>query len=323
MNRLWLSYGITVVLLGILFGVLSYLTASEKSVKGVNIHSPLPDFLSLPVNDQVSTVSLFTPRVESAQARNAKKPEIMAKAALVYNLTTSRMLFEKNIRQRLPMASLTKIMTAIVALESQNQDDAYVVSKKDLVGENSMGVTPGEKLTFEELLYGLILVSGNDAAEVLASHYPRGRNAFIEAMNKKAKALGLTDTHFTNPTGLQGDGNQYTTVYDLLVITKYALDNLSLFWKIASTVEINLPYSDRHKAFYLYNETNLLTSYPGVKGVKTGYTPEAGLCLVTYLEYGGQRIIAVLLNSNNRRQEMKDLLNYSLALEGITPPLYR
>ena len=221
------------------------------------------------------------------------------------------------------MASLTKIMTAIVAIENRKEDDRYIVKESDLVGENSMGLSSGEVLTLEELLYGLILPSGNDAAEVLASSYPGGRNAFISAMNDKASSLGLTNTSFTNPTGLEGDGKQYSTAYDLLVITRFGLKNFPLFREVVSTVEKEILGNSYHKYFYLYNETNLLTSYPGVRGVKTGYTPEAGLCLVTYLDYEGHEILGVLLGSQNRRQEMKDLLDSSLKLQGVEPPLHQ
>lgn len=183
-----------------------------------------------------------------------------------------------------------------------------------------MGLTAGEKLSLDELLYGLVLNSGNDAAETLASNFTGGREAFIQAMNEKANALGLSNTHFTNPSGLEGDGNQYTTAYDLLVITNYALSNFSEFKKVVGTFSMELPYSTNHKYFYLENETNLLSSYPGVKGVKDGYTPEAGLCLVTYLDYQNHKIIGVILGSGDRRGEMIELLDYSLNSIGITPP---
>ena len=166
----------------------------------------------------------------------------------------------------------------------------------------------------------MLLPSGNDAAEVLANNYPTGRTAFIKAMNNKAKALGMEDTHYTNPSGLQGDGNQYTTVHDLLILTRYALDHYPLFATIVSTLTYDIPQTDTHKAYSLSNETNLLSTYQGVKGVKTGYTPEAGLCLVTYIDYGDHKIIGVILNSQNRRGEMKELLDYSLKSVGVTPP---
>jgi D-alanyl-D-alanine carboxypeptidase (penicillin-binding protein 5/6) len=105
-----------------------------------------------------------------------------------------------------------------------------------------------------------------------------------------------------------------------MVMTQYALGNFPLFDQVVSTFDYDIPYSLKHKAFYLENQTNLLTSYPGVKGVKTGYTPEAGLCLVTYLDYDGHKILAVILGSDDRRGEMIELLDYSLKSEGITPP---
>lgn len=189
------------------------------------IVSPLPNFLTAFANDQVSTLSLWFPILETFNLNSdeIKIPSIGAKSALIYDLTTQKTLFSKNHDMKVPMASLTKIMTAIIALESGKKDDEYIVSKENLVGENSMGLTEGEVLTLEELLYGLMLLSGNDSAEVLAGNFPEGRSQFIAAMNNKAKALGLETTNFTNPTGLEGDGDQFTTAYDLLVITKYAL----------------------------------------------------------------------------------------------------
>lgn len=285
-----------------------------------NINFPVPDFLTLVKNKQVSTLNLWHPNFNAVAGSSIEKPVIPAKSALIYDLGANRTLFSQNSGERLPMASLTKVMTAIIALENKKINDKYIVKKRDLVGEDSMGLTIGEVLTLEDLLYGLMLNSGNDAAEVLADNYPNGRGKFIEAMNNKAKALGLKNTNFSNPTGLEGDGNQYTTAEDLLVIIKYALTNFPLFVKISSTFEHLIPYTNAHKAFYLYNETNLLTTYPGVKGVKTGYTPEAGLCLITYLEHENHKIIGIILGSNNRRQEMKELLDYSLKVLGSKPP---
>ncbi len=316
----WYSYFLTLFLVSVLTGIVLWIVYPLIQAANYTILSPLPDFLSIPKNSQVSTLSLFLPSMQTVEANGIEKPDISAKAALVYDLTTGRTPFQKDADKKLPMASLTKVMTAIIALENQRPDDKYVVTKSALVGEDAMGLTEGEILSLEELLYGLILHSGNDAAEVLAYNYPRGRMSFVKAMNDKAAALGLSNTHFTNPSGLQGDGSQYTTVYDLMVITRYAILNFPLFTKVTATFQHTIPYSKQHKEFYLENETNLLTSYPGVKGVKTGYTPEAGLCLITYLDYGGHQIIGVLLNSQSRREEMKQLLDYSLKVEGVTPP---
>lgn len=274
------------------------------------------------INKEVSLLDLWLPSIQKTQGSEISVPDHTAKAVLMYDLTTGRTLYQEHATKRMPMASLTKIMTAIIALENKRSDDRYIVHQENLVGEDSMGLDAGEVLDQEELLYGMMLKSGNDAAEVFATNYDKGRDAFIQAMNDKAKALGLSDTQFSNPSGLQGDGVQYTTAYDLLVMTRYALETFPLFDTVVATYEHQIPATSSHKAYDLYNETNLLTSYPGVKGVKTGYTPEAGLCLVTLLDYHGHRIIGILLNSENRRQEMKDFLDYSLKKLDIPPPAH-
>lgn len=310
--------GLTLYLLIGLVAVILFLTLDTKRIP---VSSPVPDYLTSFKNQQVSTIDLWTPILEYIQS-TVGYPNITAKSALVYDLTTSKVLFEKDPKEKLPMASLTKIMTAIVALENKKNDDRYFVKKENLVGENSMGLEPGEILSLDELLYGLVLSSGNDAAETIASNFKGGRLEFIKATNEKAKSLGLKDTNFTNPTGLEGERNQYTTTLDLLVMTNYALSNFPQFRKVVATAEYNIPQTKTHKAYYLWNETSLLTTYPGVKGVKLGFTPEAGFSMVTYLEYKGQRIIGIILNSQNRRQEMKDLLDYSLKTLGIEPPAH-
>ncbi len=312
-----ITFSLTVLCLGVLLWMLNPFIAGKPSVI-----SPLPESLSRITNKQVSSLNLFLPLIEiyEAQQKKINKPNILAKSIFVYDLTARKALYSKDIDTKLPMASLTKIMTSIIALENPKEDNKYFVRKQSLVGEDSMGLSEGEILSLEELLYGLMLPSGNDAAEVLADNYKGGRAEFVKAMNDKAKSLGLSNTHFTNPSGLMGDGDQYTTAYDMFVITRFAISNFPLFNNVVSTFQKEIPKTDNHKYFYLENETNLLTSYPGVKGVKTGYTPEAELCLVTYLDYKGHKIIGILLGSNNRRQEMKDLLDYSLKIQGISPP---
>jgi serine-type D-Ala-D-Ala carboxypeptidase (penicillin-binding protein 5/6) len=312
------AYGFYILLLVIALVVFSVYIHGEI-FPDKSLASPLPNFLTAFSNNQVSTLDVWQPFLKAFSLSSSQSLSISAKSALVYDLEDQRVLYSKNPTEKLPMASLTKIMTAIIAIESPKTDGKYAVSGNDLVGENSMGLSAGETLSLEELMYGLILTSGNDAAEVLANNYLQGRVGFIKAMNNKAKTLGLTDTHFTNPTGLEGDGNQYTTAHDLLVVTNYAM-KFPLFKQVVRTFDYNIPYSEAHKAFYLENETNLLTSYPGVMGVKDGYTPEAGLCLVSYLNYKNHKIIGILLGSDNRRQEMKDLLDYGLKNQGIIPP---
>lgn len=291
-------------------------------VKAHPLNSPIPEFLMVNKNNQVQLLDFWSPVVPKIQGSSGDLPDLTAQSVLMYDLSENKVLYEKDPEVRHPMASLTKIMTAVISLENPKFDDKYIVTKDDVVGEDSMGVSAGEIYTLQDLLYGLVLHSGNDAAEVLAHNYPGGRSAFINAMNNKAKALGMFNTVYSNPSGLQGDGTQYTTAYDLLILTRYALQRFPLFAQVVSTAEYTIPATSEHAEIDLSNETNLLTSYPGVEGVKDGYTPEAGLCLVTYLNYGGHKIVGIILNSQDRRGEMKTLLDYSLKSVDITPPPY-
>jgi len=316
-------YFVIIFALSLGFGGFLYYHVEIEGKNNDTSVSPLPEFLTLSKNNQVRFLDLWLPAFANSGKNTINSDDFTAESVLVYDLTNNKTIFEKSASSRLPMASLTKIMTAIIALENKKSDNKYKVSRNDLVGENSMGLTEGEIVPFDDLLYGLMLPSGNDAAEVLANNHPTGRDGFIIDMNQKAKSLGLNDTNFVNPSGLQGDGEQYTTTYDLLVITRYALENFSEFAKVVTTVEYTIPQTSTHKTFNLYNETNLLTTYEGVKGVKTGYTPEAGLCLVTYLDYKGYKVMGIILNSENRRTEMRTLLDYSLKTYGIIPPKYK
>jgi D-alanyl-D-alanine carboxypeptidase (penicillin-binding protein 5/6) len=320
MSRFSRWYIVTVLAFVLLASILSWLLFPYINSQQVSIRSPLPSFLARIRNSQVTSLDIWEPVRSFFAEAEGQSISITAKSALAYDLTTNTPLFEVNPTRRLPMASLTKIMAAVIALQQPKENNEYIVTKDTLVGEDSMGLTEGEVLSLQDLLYGLIMHSGNDAAEVLAANFSGGRDAFIDAMNKKAKALGLQDTHFTNPTGLEGDGDQYTTAYDLVRLTRYALESFPTFKSIAATIAYTIPQTQTHKEYSLENETNLLTSYPGVKGVKTGYTPEAGLCLVTYLEYGGHSIISIVLGSEDRRDDMKQILDYSLKKIGIKPP---
>lgn len=315
------AFAILMVFFLAIAGTAFYYIKQDRLPQNLGIFSPLPD------NGQSGfqlkgVTEIWKPNLAEQAQADSPEPELTATAALTYDLNSEQLIYEKNIKKRLPMASLTKIMTAIVALESDPLDKKITITKDAAtVGENAMGLTEGEKLTVEELLYGLMLPSGNDAAEALAQGSSIGRKGYVTMMNKKAEDLGLSDTNFTNPSGLEGDGKQYTTAVDLLVMSKYGLSNPD-FARIVSTYQKDLPYTSDHKAYTLYNETNLLTTYPGVKGIKIGFTWEAGHCLVTYLDYKGHKIIGVILNSQNRRDEMKQLLDYSLKSLGETPPVH-
>lgn len=316
---IFLFFGVSALAL---FAYPSFLTLGQSNLSK-DIASPLPEFLTKTFPKVLgSSTSFWKPSKFLPIQPSPKEIDLTAKSVLSYDITTDKVLYAKNPDTRLPMASLTKIMTAILALENYDLDRKLTVSENAAeVGEGTMGLVSGETLAMEDLLYGMLMQSGNDASETIAQGSDFGRENFVYLMNKKAEDLGLTNTHYTNPSGLEGDGQQYSTAFDLLIQTRFALENPK-FAQIVSTYDYDIPATDQHSEYHLYNETNLLTTYPGVKGVKTGYTYEAGLCLITYLEYDGHKIIAVLLNAQNRRQEMKDLLDYSLKSLGVKPPAH-
>ncbi len=246
---------------------------------------------------------------------HADAPEILGTSALLVNLESGDLLFAKDATAKRPIASLVKIMTAVVALEHKPITDEVLISAESAsIGENTMNLSTGELYTLEELLYGLVLHSGNDAAYALAQYVAGDNTTFVEWMNIKAQELELKNTYFADPSGL--DNSSYSTSEDLVRLTRYALKNPN-FRRIVKTVELNL-VSDTHKFLPLYNQTNLLTTYPGVAGVKTGYTEEAGLCLVTYAENEGIELIGVVLNSPDRKGDMVKMLDFGFGAYGIT-----
>lgn len=245
-------------------------------------------------------------------------PKITAKAAFFVETRTGKSLYEKNINEKLPIASLTKIMTAIVTLERRDWNDRFYVSPTAAAMEpDKMQLKSGEWLTVEELMKGLFLVSANDAAEVFAEELLGNRNEFIHLMNTKAQQLGMNNTLFVNPTGLQEDGMaQYATAVDVAMMAKYLIGKWGHVVDITSQSHIEIPATADHQDYDLYSGINLLTTYPGVVGLKTGYTPEAGLTLVTLARRDGVEVLGVILGSENRREEARELLDYSFTKLG-------
>src|SRR3989338_7075229 len=277
--------------------------------------SPIPKIFGISGSYVVNN---WFPR-NSLSVRKASNFSLFARSALLVDPDSGEVIYQKDAKARLPVASVVKIMTALVALERGQLSDVYTVSEKaSKVGENSMSLTAGEKLTLEELLYGLMLVSGNDAAVTIAEGVAQSEEKFVELMNEQAKRLGIGDTKFVNASGLDDDNKpQYSTAYDMAVITRFLWENYPVIRMITSTFNKYIEANSNHKAFDLYNDTNLLTTYPGVRGIKPGFTWEAGLCLVTYAENDGKKLLAVILGSDDRRGEMKELLDYGFSYSGI------
>jgi len=245
--------------------------------------------------------------------------DISAKHVFAIDLSNGKILFSKDAHTCVPVASLVKIMTAVVALEHRNPDFRILVSEEAVnVEPNLMGISRGEVYTLKELLYGLVLNSGNDAALAIAEGVAGDEGTFVVWMNLKAKELGLSDTKFVDPTGLNlKDEDYYSTAYDLAVLSKYALDNFDLLREIFATFNYELPETDNHEYVYMENLTNLISTYPGAKGIKIGYTIEAGNTLITYAENDGAEILGVILDSVNQRYDAILLLDYCFGKEGI------
>jgi len=260
------------------------------------------------VNEGVPASSIFEDL--TIETYNNENLNINARSAIVMDFDTGRVLYEKNAYQKRPMASTTKVMTAIVALENGNLDDIVTVSRNAASIHGSlMHLSAGEKLTLRELMYGLLLCSGNDAAIAIAEHIGGSVDGFCEMMNKKAKEIGAVNTNFTTPHGLDETGH-YSTAYDMALITRYAL-NIPVFNEIVKTTSIQI--GNR----FLSNTNEMLTSYQGADGVKTGYTGKAGRCLITSATRDGRRFISVVLFCDSRAQRAlssKIILDYAFSL---------
>ena len=247
--------------------------------------------------------------IETSQNITAE-PEILSTNAIVLDRKTLIPLYEKNAYSKVPMASTTKILTCILVLENCKQDDIVTVSKAaSTIRGSTLGLKTNMKITVEDLLYGLMLRSGNDCAVALAEHVSGTVESFSTLMNSKAFELGLLNSHFVTPHGLD-DENHYTTAYDLALLTNYALKN-DIFKKIVSTKIKSIYFNGYIKE--ISNTNELLGNLEGVYGVKTGFTFGAGRCLVSAYSNNNLDIIIVVLGANTkaiRTKDSKNLINY-------------
>ncbi len=231
-----------------------------------------------------------------------------ARSAILIEAKTGRVLYEQNAHEALPMASTTKIMTALVALENGNLDDPVTAGKNAYgVPGTSIYLSLGEQLTLEEMLYGLMLASGNDAAVAIAEHIGGSVEEFCRMMTKRAAEIGCENTVFSTPHGLPAEGH-HTTAWDLALITREAMKNPA-FREIVSTQRASLPWADHEYGRVLTNKNKLLSTYAGALGVKTGYTRAAGRCLVFAAERDGLSLIGAVLNCPDWFDEAAALLD--------------
>ncbi len=244
-------------------------------------------------------------------------PSVSARSAVLIDADTGRILYEQDAHTRRGMASTTKIMTALVALENAALDTVVSVDPRACgVEGSSVYLYENEKITVETLLYALMLQSANDAAAALAYEIAGSIDAFADMMNERADTLGLTATHFENPHGLDGE-THYTTAYELALIAAEALEN-ETFAKIVATEKKAVPLHNGTATRLLVNHNRLLREYDDIIGVKTGFTKKCGRTLVSAAERDGVRLICVTLNDGNDWQDHRALLDYGFSLYGET-----
>ena len=240
-----------------------------------------------------------------ATSSNVEEMELNSRIALIYDRASGRILYEKNGNKQTPMASTTKIMTAIVVLENANlKDTVTITSKAAGTGGSRLGLKKNDKITVNDLLYGLMLRSGNDAAVALAIHVGGSIEGFAQMMNDKAKEMGLTNSHFVVPHGLDNEGH-YTTAYELAKMADYAL-NVAKFKEIVSCQTATIYINSYAKV--INNTNQLLGSVSGVYGVKTGFTNGAGRCLVSSCKRDDLDIITVIIGADTTKMRTADTI---------------
>ena len=273
----------------------------------------------------LAAVATLVARSASAQppppvsVRLGERPAIKASEALLVDLTDNgQVLFSRNSRERRAPASLTKVVTALVARDQFGLDEAVVTDNSVRIAQGTMGIVPGLRFTVRDLLYAMMLPSANDAAAALAAHDPYGYAHFVSLMNEKARALGAYGSHFVNPHGLDQAGH-YSTARDMAVFARQLLNDPVLA-QIVRTKHYNLRWPSDGKIRVLTNHNYLLGRYPGMVGMKTGYTVGAGRCLISAVQTDQSLLVLVLMNSPNLYGETGKLLDYGKAVQLGTEP---
>ena len=242
-------------------------------------------------------------------------PAVSAKGAILIDAATGEILFEKNCKEKLPMASTTKIMSAMLALESGNLDEEFVVDSNAIKVEgSSMGLQEGDRVTMRALVHGMLLPSGNDAANAAAVRICGSVEAFVKLMNERAEELGLSSTHFVTPSGLDDYTDEhYSSAYDMAILAKEALKNPD-FREICGKYNAKLKFGNPPYERWLTNNNKLLNTCEGVIGVKTGFTDKAKRCLVSACERNGATLICVTLNAPNDWLDHSRLFDYGFTM---------
>lgn len=256
-----------------------------------------------------SAIKETVTEIKAPQGSKPEAPGVWANAAVLTDAESGRVLYDKNAHVKVPVASTTKMLTALVVRDRCKLCDEVTVSKAaSAVGEQGITLTPGEKLSVEQLLNAMLIQSANDAACALAEHAGGSVAAFATLMNEKATELGAKDSHFMNPHGLD-QKDHYSTAYDLAVIGRALLSDPVLS-KIVVASKYTIPYPGHPWERVAQNHNEILTKYQGSTGIKTGYTVPAGWCLVASATKDGKSLIASILNSSHRADDAACLFDY-------------
>ena len=264
--------------------------------------------------------SLFTVSVsaENVMDQPMSVPAISAESACVLDVNTGEVIYAKNEHEKRPIASTTKIMTALLALERGNIGDDVIITR-DMLGATGtlLNLEEGWYITLYDLVVGALVVSGNDAADAIAVTVGGTKDNFVSMMNERAAELGMLNTHFDTPSGLDefSDGAHYSTAYDMALLGAEASKNEDLI-NITSAVESIIYLGNPKTIRYLYTHNYLVSTqkYEGCDGIKTGYTDRAGYCLVSHVEREGVNLVCVTLNGADRFNDHKALYDYALSL---------
>jgi D-alanyl-D-alanine carboxypeptidase (penicillin-binding protein 5/6) len=250
-------------------------------------------------------------RAEDPPLDQPERPSIKASALYLVELQSGRVLLEKNPTRRLPPASLTKIMTALVALESAPLQEVVKIDRRAIVHHSPYNFRAGEEFLLRDLLTAMLVASANDACEAIAWHIGGDDKRFVVMMNERARQLGLKNTHFANPCGFDAPGH-YSTAADLAKLTEQALQQ-PFFSMMVRTVVRDIATVNGSRRISLHSTNELLID-PDVNGVKTGYTSKAGRCLIASMFKDGQRLLLVGLNVVDRWEQASKLLRYGQAI---------
>lgn len=260
----------------------------------------------------IVAVAVFT-AADFCYSKAVDVPEVSAQCAILYCANNGEILYSKNIHEVRHIASTTKIMSALICCESGKlSKEITITDKMANVEGTSMGLLSGDKVTLRGLVFGMLLQSGNDAANSAAIAMCGSSEKFADLMNEKAKQIGMSNSHFMNPSGLTQDGH-YSTCYDMALLTEYALQN-DVFSSICSEKSSVVYYGNPPYRRVLTNHNKLLSTYDGVNGVKTGFTKAAGRCLVSSAQRDGIELIVVTLNAPDDWNDHAELLDYGFSV---------